>query len=446
MPITNAVLAQKMSEMIDAWRNRELEMQAWVTGTATGGPGSDGKYPLTTYLGDSILTKSPARLEADVSGLVDSASAYAAAALAAQLAAETAETNAETAETNALSYRNSAASHRDTAVEAASQAGTYAAAASGAYTNATAQAAAAAASAAAALASEIAAGDSEDAAGVSETNAAASAAAAAASAAAAATFDPANFYTKTAADALFSLIGHTHDYVQQSTTGLGLTGNVSLNNSLTNAAAWAALPVGYSRMLGYPGGSGVPLSDYGYFTKIANRDGFGGWGGLWMPYGGGRLFIGAAYTSGDLPGWTEVWTTGNDGSGSGLDADMVDGIDSTRIIYGGTGSSGSWTAPATFDAFNSTMYKSGFWEAQGASWTPTTDWWWGLTCAHTSNNSAYNYSAQIIHNLSGTEQYFRSIINGTPQSWKRQYHSGNVTAGTAAPSGGSDGDIYFQYT
>jgi len=51
----------------------------------------------------------------------------------------------------------------------------------------------------------------------------------------------------------------------------------------------------------------------------------------------------------------------------------------------------------------------------------------------------------MIFNIGGTEVYFRAVQAATPQPWRRVYHSGNQTKGTANPTGGADGDTYFQY-
>ena len=127
--LSNAELAQKISNLIDKWDNREDEFRAWLSGVATGGPANDGRYPLTDFYGLTVYAKCPAKLEADVNGLVDSASAYAAAASAsaasATAAASTAGTNATNAQTfqnNALSYRDQANTHRSQAATSAANA------------------------------------------------------------------------------------------------------------------------------------------------------------------------------------------------------------------------------------------------------------------------------------------------------------------------------------
>jgi hypothetical protein len=444
MPITNAALAQQITELVAYWRNRDSEYAAWVSGGATEGPYGDGRFPLTGLYGTVSYLKSPAALEALVEGPVASALAYAdaaddsATAAAASAAAAAASvvtasghaTAAQAARDLALSYKTYAASHEANAQAAAT------AAATSATDAGTAEVAAEAAQAAAEAARDLALAYRDDAAN--------SATAAAASAVAAATFDPANFYTKTAADALFSLIGHTHSYLPLA--GGDLTGalRISLTGSHLHLYETDAADPADKGLVEV---SGNAVNLYGYDAS----------GPTWKLFLSGNITTGNlvlgnasggvnVITTGLTVNGQTVWHAGNDGHGSGLDADMVGGVQGPRIVFGQVGLSGANTAPTTQNVYSVPMYKAGFWEANGAAWTPTTEWWWGLTCAHTSNTGSYNYSGQLAIELPGNRIAFRSIISGTPQAWRAIYHTGNCTAGTAAPSGGSDGDIYFQYT
>lgn len=66
------------------------------------------------------------------------------------------------------------------------------------------------------------------------------------------------------------------------TTGLGRVGNLGLA-AIVATTDWANLPVGYSRGVNTSTTTGEPSgANHGYFTKIANRDVSGGWGGLWI--------------------------------------------------------------------------------------------------------------------------------------------------------------------
>ncbi len=195
MAFTNGQLAQKISDLIAYWSNFGKEYSNWLGGTVDGGPGSDGRYPLTDYTGTERLVKSPAKLEDDVSGQVSSASASATAAAASAAAALVSE-NAAAADAALADADRIAAQAAETAASGhASDALNSSVTATAQSNLALTRADAAAASAAAAL--------------VSETNAAASEAAAAASAAAAATFDPALFANLNEAETFNELITFT---------------------------------------------------------------------------------------------------------------------------------------------------------------------------------------------------------------------------------------------
>jgi hypothetical protein len=81
------------------------------------------------------------------------------------------------------------------------------------------------------------------------------------------------------------------------------------------------------------------------------------------------------------------------------------------------------------------MRKSGFWNLSGAAWTPSTDWYWGITAAHTGNGPAYNYGGQIVMNGTGTQgAYFRTISGGTPTTWKRFWTSDDFAISSYVPT------------
>jgi hypothetical protein len=101
MSFTNAQLAQKISDLIDYWSSFNTEYSDWLGGTVDGGPGSDGKYPLTNWAGTESLIDSPAKLADNVSGYVGLAAASETAAAASAAAAATSESNASTSASTA---------------------------------------------------------------------------------------------------------------------------------------------------------------------------------------------------------------------------------------------------------------------------------------------------------------------------------------------------------
>lgn len=199
---TNATIATDLLALLDSWKVREDELQAWMAGTVNGGVGNDGLYPLTDQLGNTYQVACPAHIEwlagnsmdwattaEDV--VVDAANfpgeysskhhaiksdTSRAAAVVAQTAAETAETNTETARDKAQDWAEEV---EDTEVETgqysalhhATKAAASKTAAETAEINAEAAEAGVAADAATATTKAAEATASATAAGISETNA-----------------------------------------------------------------------------------------------------------------------------------------------------------------------------------------------------------------------------------------------------------------------------------
>lgn len=121
-----------------------------------------------------------------------------------------------------------------------------------------------------------------------------------------------------------------------------------------------------------------------------------------------------------------------------LNADRIDDLDSTALIYGNA-NNGTNTAPVTWAGTHLTQYKSGFFDVNGAAWTPSTGWWWGINTAHTSNSAGYLYGGQIIFENAATPRVFVRVTNGgaTPgaTAWQQVLtatqgtYSGTLTSG-----------------
>ena len=78
------------------------------------------------------------------------------------------------------------------------------------------------------------------------------------------------------------------------------------------------------------GGSGFPASDgqYWFFTGGSpGRD-----MALWTGKAAQNLYLQTFDNDGAGQGWNEVWHEGSDGSGSGLDADTLDGIEAAQML------------------------------------------------------------------------------------------------------------------
>lgn len=201
--ITNAMLAQKISDLLLKWSLREREMQEWLSGASNGGPYADGRYALTDVGGTVAYTKSPARIEQEVSGLVTSATEASGEVLAIHTQVIATRDIVVAARDQTSNYLNQVVAARDMAQQHRGYA-------ANSEQNSLSYRNASQASAAAALADAQTANTKATDAKASADEAAASAAAAAASAEAAALFDPSSYYTREVSDARFAPIAHTH--------------------------------------------------------------------------------------------------------------------------------------------------------------------------------------------------------------------------------------------
>ncbi len=115
MPITNTDIAVKISDLVDKWQLREDEMINWLAGTATGGPASNGQYPLTDVLGVVTMVSCPAKFSADIGNTLTGSTA---SATAAAVSAANAALSATAASTSATASSGSAASASGSATTA----------------------------------------------------------------------------------------------------------------------------------------------------------------------------------------------------------------------------------------------------------------------------------------------------------------------------------------
>ena len=103
-------------------------------------------------------------------------------------------------------------------------------------------------------------------------------------------------------------------------------------NHSTNARSGG----GYTLLLGsHSNGPGVGNYYHPFSFEYSNKDGTGNMTQFAIPYQTEGIYYRSRY-SGSWTGWASVWTSANDGSGSGLDADLLDGMNATSSVTGNT--------------------------------------------------------------------------------------------------------------
>jgi hypothetical protein len=114
-----------------------------------------------------------------------------------------------------------------------------------------------------------------------------------------------------------------------------------------------------------------------------------------------------------------------------LNADMVDGIDSSRIVYGtNEAKSGRYSSTS----IDTDAIPSGFYDLNSVTTVPTSESWHYLI--HVRHGNLNGYALQIVAPFFSDGLYFRRISGGTVNPWQKIWHSGNDGAGS-----GLDADL-----
>ena len=143
--------------------------------------------------------------------------------------------------------------------------------------------------------------------------------------------------------------------------------------------------------------------------------------------------------NGTWESWHEVWTTNNDGSGSGLDADLLDGYHAssfllsndynyTRALNGPTGDFNSQTSYSYVSALDANAN------------TPFGSAWYNLVNVRHRGGSGdgSSWGGQIAFGMTSYQDRiaFRTHSSGTWQSWNELWHKNNDGSGS-----GLDADL-----
>lgn len=117
-------------------------------------------------------------------------------------------------------------------------------------------------------------------------------------------------------------------------------------------------------------------------------------------------------------------------TGKAADSELLDGIDSTRFVFGDNG-----TASRNITDFNAVV-KSGFGSGASATGSPTTGWYHIITNKHHGDTTGWLFQIAAGFGMSAgpatPEGYFVRIKEGTsaPGAWRTLWHSGNLASTT----------------
>ena len=175
--------------------------------------------------------------------------------------------------------------------------------------------------------------------------------------------------------------------------------------------------------------------------------------GLYAVANGSINFIAAAqgtWSSGEYSrNGNKVWDAGNDGAGSGLDADLFEGQQGSYYhSQGSTGLAGV-NRISSLSNFNNSV-PSGFYQSSSASNMPGSSWHNMLNVRH--SNTANDHGFQLSMSYYNNDLYSRSYQggtganNGTFQSWAKQWSVLNDGAGSGLDADlldGQQGSYYY---
>ena len=151
-----------------------------------------------------------------------------------------------------------------------------------------------------------------------------------------------------------------------------------------------------------------------------------------------------------------VYHPGNDGSGSGLDADLLDGKQATEFLHTSAGQTGfeGGSRITSISNWNKTL-PSGFYQGYNASNAPGGSWFNGINVRH--SNTGNDHGFQLAMSYYDNNLWFRSYQggsgndNGTYQTWTKaateayvdDNAGGTITRASSEPAGAGDGDMWY---
>lgn len=226
---------------------------------------------------------------------------------------------------------------------------------------------------------------------------------------------------------------------------LPTSGNYVWSNSTTAGNYTTGLQLSFVR-----GADGWP--DYGSVLHVGARGGTDA-GGDFQIYcghgsnnGGNYLRVrNADNNASPTDSWTDwrtIWDSGNDGSGSGLDADLLDGLDYTSFAYRASGGTGYYIASSwlQFSGTYGLYWNTGV----GAGWhiypASTDSMRWRAAGAGVRSNLRLDVGASNYGNLCASTTMGYGLRRGgvtlsTDSDWDLLINTdGNVGIGTTDPS------------
>lgn len=226
-----------------------------------------------------------------------------------------------------------------------------------------------------------------------------------------------------AASGQVTVLGTDVSLLAQKNVSTGWSGRIISSNATTGVASF--------------------LGNYnGYAGVFAHNSSLSAWAPIYINThsstgaGAANVYLGTTYINGNT-----AWHAGNDGSGSGLDADLLDG------------QHGSYYMPASTTTIAQSNYVSGSgfstngpdsvleyaqWSSQtDTKFAPSTDWYNSIRMGHGDPYSYYSNTMAMKMTGTGSGTLYTQVIsNNSAGGWNKYWHTNNDGSGS-----GLDADL-----
>jgi hypothetical protein len=172
-------------------------------------------------------------------------------------------------------------------------------------------------------------------------------------------------------------------------------------------------------------------NDYAGYFGLGGAENDLVWGGWSVGNARHRIFHSGNFTD-NSANWNTAYGWGNHSglylglNSKAADSELIDGIDSSRIVYG-DGANGRSVSKTDGNAnVSDSSNASGFYFGVNVTGMPTSDWWNWLTVRGNSWSGSDGYQFQLAGSFWSDDYRIRRMTSGANQAWVSIIHSGNI--------------------
>ena len=217
--------------------------------------------------------------------------------------------------------------------------------------------------------------------------------------------------------------------------GAVTTGGTTDWNHSTNARSGG----GYTLLTGNAtNGPGGGTYYHPFSFEYNSKGGTGNMTQLAIPYNGSSIWHRYRYSS-SWSSWLQEWNSGNDGSGSGLDADTVDGVQASGLMQLGTSSTSTATQVFSIAAGQPMLWRDT--NATNGTNCNVYSYWYAQSTAlgYIGYGSAADSNLYLSNAGVGSIYLASTSANGFLANGSVMWHAGNDGSGTGLDADTVDG-------